>query len=304
MIENESEGVVTLSTLIERIWTAKLLVLSSVAVALLMSIIYIEHRIDTYRSETVLSSGQAKSAMPSGFGTLARFAGLNINAEIKGKENLALELLKSRAFLIGFLNRYNYVHDVVAGVGFDTDTGRLIYDESQYNSKSQEWVVKNGKSAKPSDEAVYQKALSVLDVSKNKSSGFVTVSIETVSPKLSKDILNDLCGYLNNYVRDRDIREHQETVQYLTMRLPEISNQEVRSVFFKLLEDAVQAEMLASVNSSYVFSIVDPPFLPEQSLGMSKVVILFLGTVAGALFAIVVIVGREFVFPMLKEHIV
>jgi LPS O-antigen subunit length determinant protein (WzzB/FepE family) len=69
----------------------------------------------------------------------------------------------------------------------------------------------------------------------------------------------------------------------------------MQRVFYDLIESQTRVSMLADVRDEYVFQIVDPAMVPDQRIAPRRSLIAVLGTMLGAMLALVGVLVRHYV---------
>lgn len=214
-------------------------------------------------SRAALSSSYTGSG---GLGEIARFAGIDIDSSKQIKINKALETLKSKNYLSGFVLRHGIDKELFAAEAWDPESDRLIFDKDVYDPESEKWTreVRDGMSSEPSLFEIYEKISSILRISYNKSNSKLTISLDFFSPTFSAKYLNLLVKDLNEEIRSRDIKVSEDNVKYLERQISKSNIAEMKDVFYGLVENEIKISMLAKASNDYIFEIIDPPLTPDR----------------------------------------
>ncbi|OBP15808.1 hypothetical protein A5320_08255 [Rheinheimera sp. SA_1] len=226
-----------------------------------------------YRTTVVLAPATEKKAGLGGLGSqlggLASLAGVNLSASGGiDKTDLAIELLKSRRFLSQFITEYKLLIPIMAAKNWDLTSGTFIYDEDIYDTKNKLWVraAIPPRKPEPSFEEAAVELSGLMDISKDKITGMVKVSIEHLSPELVQLWTQQLIIAVNNDIRQRDILEAQSSLKYLSEQLQDTKVAEIRNSLAQLIEEQTKTLMMANIREEYVLKVVDPAFLPEEKV--------------------------------------
>ena len=167
------------------IWRGKWKVIGITTFAAVIAIGYSLLQTDIYQSKALLSPA-SDTAQPqmSQFQNLASMAGLNIGSSSINKTDIAIETLKSHRFIKKFVEDRNIAAPLMATKSWDQKTNTAVYDDNIYDPKQNKWVPK-GK-GKPSDLQIYNKFKSILEISKDPVTNFVTVSIDFPVPEMAQ----------------------------------------------------------------------------------------------------------------------
>ena len=110
---------------------------------------------------------------------------------------------------------------------------RIIFNEN-YNPETNSW--KSG--SKPSSQTVLREFLdNHLSFDEDLERGFLTISIEYISPELSKFWVEQMVIDINNTLKNRDVRETEASIQFLESKLKEIKDINAANVFSSLLQE-------------------------------------------------------------------
>jgi uncharacterized protein involved in exopolysaccharide biosynthesis len=231
---------------------------------------YIVRIPNVYQSEALLvpvSSGRSGSA--GAYGGLASLVGLSLGGGAPDKTALSLEILASRAFIREFVRKQDLAAALIAGRGWNFEERKWIYDENLYDAKSGRWLVSTSKDGQvgPSDWQIYSKfSQEVLSVNHDKKSGLVRVGVRLNSPSEAQRWADLVVKDLNDYIRNRDVQEAQKSIAYLQQQVSRTNAGEMKNIFYQLIEEQTKTVMLAEVREGYVFSVVDPPVVPQEKI--------------------------------------
>ncbi|GGA98813.1 Wzz/FepE/Etk N-terminal domain-containing protein [Agarivorans gilvus] len=303
-----NEDVFDLSLIVEKLWAGKIVILLTALAFSLAATFYAIKLPNVYRSSVLLAPTENASdnlgGMASQLGGLASFAGLNLNgSNAIDKTTLSLEVLRSRLFISSFVEKHSLKADIMAPLLWDFDNGELIYNAELYDEKNGVWVRKVDfpLKAEPSNQEIHEVFLkNMLEVSKNKDTGLITLSISHISPIIAQLIVSELVVDINSTMKSRTIEETQNNINYLQTQLDKTAVSQMQNVFYQLIEEQTKTMMLAEANDSYVFSVVDPAVIPEIKSSPNRALICILGAILGIVLGIVLILLHG-VFSYLKS---
>lgn len=225
-------------------------------------------------------------ALASQFGGLAAMAGIDIGGKLGvDKAVLAMETLKSRAFLTEFVHRHELLVPIMAGKGWDGEKGEWIIDGDDYDTTTQSWVrdVKPPKNPKPSDWELYKEISKMVSISQDKKSSIVTLNVTAKSPIAVRDWAEWLVKDINDYLRTQDIEEAKRSIDYLNEQLQKTPVAQMQSVLYQLIEQQTKTAMLANVREGYVFRVIDSAVVPEEKTSPKRAMIILLAGMAGSM---------------------
>jgi capsular polysaccharide biosynthesis protein len=228
-----------------------------------------------YRAEVVLVPTNSQGGKSFGssamgqLGGLASLAGINLGAMDQETEE-ALAVWKSREFTEAFINDRNLMPVLLYGL---------------WDAKNQQW---KGDRKKWPTLARASKFFdkSVRNITHEKMTGLVRMTIEWKDPRMAADWANTLVERLNEEMRARAIARANASVQYLEQELAKTTTVETRQAISRLMEEQIDNKMFANVTTEYAFRVVDralPPD-PRDKVRPQRLLLLVLGPTLGLLF--------------------
>ncbi|AVJ57264.1 LPS O-antigen length regulator [Idiomarina sp. OT37-5b] len=282
------------------IWQGKWWIIAITFVFAVGSVIYALSLPNIYKAEATLApteeaSGGGLASMAGQLGGLASLAGVNLGKSGTDKTTMAIEVLKSRAFLTEFVKKYDILPELMAVKEWSPNQG-LVYDQDLYNPDIKEWVreVAPPKQPKPTSwEYVDVFRKEILAVDKDQETGLVRISVNHQSPELAQQWVEWLVTEVNNHMRQRDIEEARRSLEYLNNELQDTSLSNMQQVFYQLIEKQTQTIMLANVRPEYIFQTLDPAVVPEQKAKPSRALICIIGAFLGGVLSIGFVLVRN-----------
>ncbi|MDA9285266.1 hypothetical protein N9P94_00275 [Pseudomonadales bacterium] len=125
-------------------------------------------------------------------------------------------MLKSCVFVQRFIEHRNLLVPLMAAKGWDPTTGELIINQEVYDSVAQKWKreTKPPRQPEPSAQESYKAFSNLMTVSKDKITGFVTVSIRHISPSIAQQWVTWLIEDINDAMRSQDVTEAERSIAY------------------------------------------------------------------------------------------
>ncbi|MFT5813060.1 MAG: LPS O-antigen subunit length determinant protein (WzzB/FepE family) [Psychroserpens sp.] len=304
-MENYQENISINSIL----WKGKWKVAGITVFFAVLSIILSLNLTNIYQANAILApvsdDGGAGAGLAglSQLGGLASLAGMDIGGVKTDKTLLAIEYLRSRTFLIDFINKHQVKVPLFAAKSWDPLTREMKLDPDIYDEKNNKWLrtVDAPRQPEPSGWESYEMFLELLTVDRDSKSGLVTLSVEHVSPELAYRWTRLLIDDLNDFMRTKDTLEANNSISFLEQQITQISVAGIQKVIYGLIEEQLKTKMLAQVREEYVFSYVDPPVIPEQKIKPRRAVICIIGTFAGGLFGCITVIYAG-LFRARKKH--
>ncbi len=256
-----------------------------------------------YTSSALLAPAESASgamgSLMKQYGGLASLAGISLpGGGDTSKAQLGIEIIKSRAFVSQFIEQRRLLPDLMAAESWSINTGELQYDADLYEAQTATWVrdVDPPKQPQPSLQEAHEAFAKILSVSEDKKSGYVTVSIEHLSPIVAQQWVTWLVQDINTAMRDQDIIEAERSIEYLNQQIATTSLADLQTMFFELIQSQTETIMLAKVRPEYVFKTIDPAIVPEEKSKPKRALICVLGTLLGGMLAVLIVLIRHYAF--------
>ena len=259
-----------------------------------MSVIYALGVPNIYRSEALLLSNSSSSESDQ-VSALASIAGLQSGNNSLDDATLALAIIDSRDFVKSVLAKNDLLVKVMTLEGWDSQNNKDIYSSS-YDIEKKAWI---GKA--PTDGEVYNKFVSLVDLSKNFRQGIYTISVETLSPEFSKILASTVIEEINDSVRVLRQREASENIAYLENQLSKNSVKDMKDIINQLIFEKAKNLMMAEVGKEFVFRVIDAPIIPEQKIYPVRSVICIVITLLGFFVAMSLSLMKHFYLVALNQ---
>lgn len=290
---------IDLRDLIKALWAGKWIIAACTLVLAVLAAAYAIMQPNVYRSEALLAPAVTEGrsglgALAGQFGGLASLAGINLPSAGGDKTALALEVLKSRAFIQAFIKRHNLLVPLLATEGWNGKEQDWKYNLKRYNPTTGEWVKQNpdAKQAEPTDWEAYKAFSALLSVSHDKQAGFVRLSIMSYSPEVAKQWVDWLVQDLNAHMRTQNIAEAEASIAYLEEQIHKTSIAAMQQVFYQLIEEQAKQVMLANVSTEYVFKTVDPAVVPEEKAKPKRALMVVVAAMGGMFLGVMLVLIR------------
>lgn len=188
----------------------------------------------------------------SGLATLAGLSGAN-----RGSTAVALATLQSRVLTERFIEENNLLP--------------ILYAK-KWDARTHRWRTQN-----PSDIPTPWKAneyfdKAVRDISEDRKTGLVTMTITWTDPVLAADWANGLVAMTNDYMRNQAIQEANAEMAYLRVQAVKTDTVEMKTTVYTLMERELQKAMVAAGQRQFALRVIDPavpaekPSAPKRSL--------------------------------------
>jgi uncharacterized protein involved in exopolysaccharide biosynthesis len=290
------------------LWRGKVKIVLVTAVFTVLSIFYALSLPNIYRSEALLAPAQEQDRLSGsiqGLSGLAGLAGISLPDGSASKSDQALEVLSSRSFFTEKIYPNIQLPDLMADPKWDPESNTLSYDDDIYDAERGQWVRVVGfpYQAIPTAQEAYGFFIqNVLTVSSDNATGFVTLSVNHVSPFIARDWAELMILEINEQFRARDLEIALSSIAYLNNQIAITSVVEVRQALSQLLQNQIQTSMLIDANPDYIFSLIDPPVPPERKDSPGRALIVILATLLGGMLGVVFVLVRHYAWQGIKTR--
>ena len=289
------EDEIDLRELFGILWAGKWLIVGVTAAAAIVAVIVALSMTEIYRAEATLapaSSRESGSPLASQLGGAAALIGINLpSGGADGRVNNAMAIMRSREFIVRFINENELKVPLFAGTWDSADQVSGI-DPAIFDETTGKWLLDKGA---PTDLQAYRAFNAVFSLSEDNGTGLVRVAIEWHDPVVATDWVNKLVTKINQEVKAADQAEADNAIAYLRGQLESTQLVEMQRVFYDLIESQTRVSMLADVREEYVFQVIDPAVVPDERIAPKRSLIAVLGTLLGGMLAVVFVLIRHYV---------
>jgi uncharacterized protein involved in exopolysaccharide biosynthesis len=290
------------------LWKGKWLISAVTGLAAAISVTVALMLPNTYTAAALLAPAEQSSggisALMRQYGGLASLAGVSLpTGEDGSRAQLALHLMRSRAFIGDFVARRDILRELMAVKSWNLISDELTFDEELYDSLTGKWVrdVDPPFVPEPSVLEAHEEFEKILNVYQDKKTGYVTISVDHKSPKIAAQWVNWLVEDVNEAVRSQDVSEAEKSIEYLREQVTNTSLADLQAVFFDLIQSQTETVMLAEVRPEYVFKTIDPAVAPEEKSKPNRALICVLGTLLGGVLGAAIAFIRQHIRPNTSE---
>lgn len=289
-IENKTENEIDLNKLVKLLWSEKLLISSITSVFAIFAIIYALLLPNYFTSQSILypvvdeaGESSALSSMASKYGGLAAASGISLpqNGGVN-KTAVMIATINSREFLAHLLEFDGIRQNLFATKSYNPSTKIIEYDENIFDAETENWI-----DGMPSTLEVYKMYGKAISLKEDKISGLITISITHMSPVFAKDFLQLIIYEINSTMRDKDIVESTESLNYLTNQLSKTSQSDIKFSINQLIESQLKKQMLTQVRKYYILNPIDAPFIPEEKSEPKRSEIVIIITIIGFIISVI-----------------
>ncbi len=291
-------------------WRYKWFVIGLTAVFAVVSVYVALSIPNQYKAEVLLApsdeqQGGGLAALANKFGGLASLAGINLPGKGSDKSLIALEIFRSRQFLMGFIERHDALIPLMAGKEWDPQTKQLILNEKTYDSETKTWVrdVSFPLQPKPTLFEAYEELSKRVTMDRESKSGSVKVSLEFFSPILAQKWLTLLVADFNQFMREQELKESVKSIEYLKKQIETTHIAELRNLFFQMVQEQTQKTMLAEVREEFMYKTLDVAIVPEIKSKPFRAIIVLFFTAFGGILSLFIVHLRQAVISKRPDTI-
>lgn len=288
------EDEIDLIKLFAIIWNKKLLITLITSIAAVLSVLYALSLPNIYTSNSVLAPTVKDESLSSKLGAysgLASLAGINVPSNNDSKSIEAIRRIKSFDFFSNHFLPSIQLKNLLAVDEWVQFGNKIIYKKELYDNEKNNWVreVSYPQSKIPSNQEAFKAYKSILSITTEDESGFVSISIDHKSPIIAKKWLDIIIKKINESMREIDINEAENSINFLNNQSKLTSIQSIKTAVAKLQESQMQTLMMASSNEEYIFKIIESPIVSEKKSSPNRAVICIMGTIFGAFFSLIIV---------------
>ena len=258
----------------------------------LLSFVYSLFLPNIYQSKSILVPAFSQNsilASSSNFSAVADMAGFKFPAENNNKTKEAIERIKSYHFFENYFLPNIRFENLVAIVGWESSTNEFIYDKNIYDINTKKWNMSINEGGKPSNQEAFEIYNEKVKIFENKSTSFVSITVEHYSPDIAKKWVNVIIENINENMRSQDQELAQNSINFLSKTIDSLNIKSLIDASSRIVEEQMKILMISSSNPEYIFKVLDPPISPEKISSPNRLLICIIGTFLGALVSILTI---------------
>jgi uncharacterized protein involved in exopolysaccharide biosynthesis len=216
--------------------------------------------------------GGSLAKLAGQFGGLASMAGVSLGGGGADKTDIALELLRSRAFLQAFIEKYDLVVPLLAVEKWDHTTDELVYDDEIYNIKEKLWIrsAPAGKKVIPTAWEAFPKFSENLSVDYASKKGTLSIKLTYYSPEIAAEWLKLLVKEMNFFWQRRTQVETERYIKLLQEQAEITNFSELKTILYSLIGEQTKTLLLNNITNEVMFETVAPIIIPEEKSAPSR----------------------------------
>jgi uncharacterized protein involved in exopolysaccharide biosynthesis len=237
-----------------------------------------------YRSEvlfTVVQRDQnagALGGLGSSVGLLAQFVGGGILGQSSSPE--AAALLTSRTLAEEF---------------FEANQVIPLMFPDLWDPEANAWIPTDDKDIPTVGAAFGYFDEDIRFVETDSDTGLMMLSIEWRDRHLAQQWASSIVELANERQRASAVRDATESIEYLKAQLEKTDVVEIRQAIFAVMEQQLQAIMLANVTKEYAYKVIDPAVVADEEAFVRpmRLLIIALGLIGGFLLGAFIAITRD-----------
>ena len=298
LITNED---LTIVEIVQAIAHEKLVILFSLTFFLLISLGIGFYLPNIYKSEALLaplSSQNDSESFLKNYSNLASLAGINPSSSgNEGKIDQALKKVISLSFFEENVLPNIQLPDLMAFKSWEPISNLVQYNNKLYDQTSKTWKrkVRFPQQIIPSSQESYKKFLKDhIEISRDKLTGFVTLSIKHQSPAIAMEWIEIIVSEINEFYRLKDSAEAQTMLMFLEKQMELTNYSEVKSAIAELMKSQTRKLALIEGNEYYLFEYIDKPVQMEKKHSPNRALIMLVGALVGIILGSIVAIIKFF----------
>jgi len=296
MADHQGCDEIKLGDLIQILWRYKLFIIIFTGLCSVLAVVYAINKPNEYTSEGLYmpkgaNASGSLSKLASQFGGLASLAGINLGGSGEDKTEVAIELLKSRAFLQGFIERHRLLPLLLAVEEWDSESNSLIYDSDIYDIETGKWVREApvGKQVVPTAWEGYENLKESIDIEFEPKKGILKIQLTYYSPEIAASWLTMLVSELNDFWQIKKLNEIERYIDAIAQKADETKQSEIKEVLYSLIAEQTKSSLLTQVTEEAMFETVADIVIPEEKSAPSRALLCIVAFVFSGMLSSVIV---------------
>ena len=294
--DNLNDNELDLIKLFSILWNGKFKIIVITLIAAFLSIFIAITIPNLYTSSATLAPSTTNdnlSSKLSQYSSIAGFAGVNLPVSNATPAQEAIKRMKTYEFFSKYFLPNINIYNLYAVDEWISDNDTIIYnDEVDADNQSTKITSSN---EIPSDQALFLIYKTIINISVDQKTQFVTLSVEHKSPNVAKKWVNIIIKNINSSMRFEDNKIASDSVDYLTEYSKSTNIQSLQDSISNLLENQMQTLMITSSIENYIFKTLDPPIAPEERSSPNRALICIFGTLLGGMMSVLYVLISFFI---------
>ena len=183
---------------------------------------------------------------------------------------------------------------ILAGKGYDSTTKQVTFNQNRYNPITSSWASKFQDGGGVSYEDAYDIFWSkYASFNQGEELNVYELTVTYFSPEISKEWNELLINEINDYMKNEDRKLSQKLLDYYQQKLNDSTLLSINNVISALMSSRLRTLALIESDPNYVFTPVDPAYVPEKKDSPSRSIIVLASLFLGLIFSIAYILLKE-----------
>ena len=278
---------INIKQLLLKLFEKKISIILITSIFSISSFLYVMNEENIYQISVKLFNKSDISNSASSLSAISGF--LDVGTGSTNKTEYAISKLKSRDFFSHIIGLHkHYIKDIYAARKYNSSVNKFEYDDSKLE------LINNN--------AYFEKAFQffqkkVINISRNRSSGIITISISHLSPNFAKELLDTIVLEINLIISKEDYLEASNSIKFLEESVKTTKDKDTRNSMINLIENNLEKQVISLVNNkNYIFRIVENPYVPEDKVYPARAKTIITFTIIGFIISLIFIIFKEIFF--------
>jgi hypothetical protein len=279
----------------------KWIIISVTAFVSIIGVIYSLLLPNIFESRALLvpvKSSNSISGALGGYSSLAGLAGISLpSGSDEGNTVKATKKISSLSFFENNILANIYLPELMAVRSWNSQTNTVVFDANIYDANTNTWIRNYSyprQQIPSAQESFKEFKKEHLNLSEDKKSGFITLSIKHQSPFVAKQWVELIVNEVNSFYRQKDKLESEKAVSYLNKQISLTSLSEIKEALAQLLQEQTKKLALIEANEFYVFDYIDPPAVMEEKIEPKRALICILSALLGGILSALYLLIRHY----------
>lgn len=290
-----SKNQLNLSTLTQLIINKKFSFTSSIIIFFLVGALIAFLDKDKYRSESILVTNDQNEEIDlsgaSAFSSLAGVAGINLPEAKTSQAQIGIAIIRSHDFFKTSILNEEILIFLIAAESWDKENDEIVIDKKVYDVVSKKWIRKPSslRGSIPTSVEAHEKFLEIINIQQDRETGLIKISADTISPKISKKLVENIIQEVNIKKRDEDIKESYKKIKFLEDEIKKSKIEDVKAGLSQLIKKEISKIAIANTTDEYIFKILDSASMPEEKIKPNRLLTIILFTIIGGIIGLAII---------------
>ena len=295
------EDEIDLRELFATIWRHKVFIFLFTFVITSLVVVYLLYKPNSYKIYTVLAPQEEQKGINlGGLGALASMAGVNIGGSSGVTPKVAFKtLIDNYAFMKNFIKENN-IDKMFLNKDIDKDyIFALNYDgiyKLLHSDKKDEKI--------NFFKDIYKPIKKDMDISDDKKTGLITISVTHPSRKFAYYLLNAFLKDGTNYLIDKNLKDIDLQIKRYKAELKKTNNLELKAELAKLISNLIKQKVYINSSKYYKVRVVTDPYIPDpkDKAKPKRALIVIVAFITSIILSIFIIFFMEFLKSSKEEE--